>query len=232
MKVQQAQVKPGILLVDKPSGITSHDVVDAVRKKFKIKQVGHAGTLDPLATGVLVLLIGKATKLFSRFSALDKKYQATLKLGVSTITGDTEGAIISEKDFQSVSEQMIHQAFAAFQGTILQSPPMVSALRHKGKRLYELARQGEKIEIAPRTITVYDIRATHIDLPLIHFLIHCSKGTYVRKIAEDIGEKLGCGACITEIRRVAIGALSIEQCVRLEEVDEKYIQDPAFYFPS
>ncbi|MBN2121004.1 MAG: tRNA pseudouridine(55) synthase TruB [Candidatus Omnitrophica bacterium] len=210
----------GIILVDKPSGITSHDVVDIVRKRLKIKKVGHGGTLDPLATGLLIILVGKATKLFSKFSSFDKGYEATLKLGVSTTTGDSQGDVLGECAYEHISLDRIKEAFKDFEGEILQTPPQVCALRYKGKRLYDLARKGQIVELAPRRIKIHSLEIKDMNLPEIDFYIYCSKGTYVRKIAQDIGEVLGCGAYVTRIRRTKIGPFLLKDSLDPYKIDE------------
>lgn len=222
-------VKDGIILVNKPKGITSHDVVDVVRRKLGVRRVGHTGTLDPLATGVLVILVGRATKLFAEFSSVDKKYSATLRLGVFTSTGDIEGSIVAEKDYKGLSPGEIKKVFAGFEGEMFQAPPMFSALRYKGRRLYELARSGKTVKVTPRRIYIYSLKIESIRLPFVDFNLHCSKGTYVRKIAEDIGEELKCGACIENIKRTAVGGITIDQCINLEDITEDKIQDPDLY---
>lgn len=213
----------GILLVDKPTGITSHDVVDIVRSRIGTKKVGHGGTLDPLATGLLIILIGKSTKLFPKLSFLDKQYEATLRLGVSTSSGDTQGKVIKESEWQNISLETIKDSFKKFQGQILQVPPQVCALRYKGRRVYQLARKGKVVTLPPRKITIYSLRIQNIDLPGIDFYIHCSKGTYIRKLAQDIGEVLGCGACITRIRRTHIGRFSLKDAVDISHIHESAI---------
>lgn len=217
----------GIILVDKPEGMTSHDVVDRIRRILKIRRVGHAGTLDPMATGLLIVLIGKATKLFNKFMEFDKTYSATMKLGVITDSGDSTGKTIATHDVRCSSEEVL-SVVKMFEGTIEQIPPMVSALRHKGKRLYEIARQGKTVERAPRTITIRSIRVENIALPFVDFVIDCSKGTYIRKLAEDIGEKLGCGGCIVKIRRLSIGSFHINKAYHLDAVDESSVQTITF----
>lgn len=219
----------GILIIDKPSGITSHDVVDAVRRKFKMKQVGHAGTLDPLATGVLVILIGQATKLFNKFSSFDKAYAATMTLGLKTDTADIRGKVLEEKPYDLVTESQVNEIFKKFLGEIDQVPPMVSALKHKGKRLYELARKGIEVEREARRIKIHSLELLKFQLPEVKFFLECSKGTYVRKIAEDVGSLLGCEACISQIHRTKVGPFSIEQAVTLDECTEKDIQRANFH---
>ncbi|MCX5681241.1 MAG: tRNA pseudouridine(55) synthase TruB [Candidatus Omnitrophica bacterium] len=218
----------GILVVDKPSGITSHDVVDIVRRRLNMKQVGHAGTLDPLATGVLVILLGQATKLFNKFSIFDKAYTATMTLGLKTDTADIRGHVIAEKPYDFVTESRVKEVFKGFLGEINQVPPMVSALKHKGKRLYQLARQGIEVEREARRVKVYSIELLEFALPKVKFSLDCSKGTYVRKIAEDAGELLGCGGCISQIHRTKVGPFSIEQAVKLENFSESDIKKADF----
>jgi tRNA pseudouridine55 synthase len=216
--------KEGVIFVNKPQGITSHDVVDVVRKKLKTKKVGHAGTLDPLAEGLLIILVGKYTKAFLKFANFDKEYLGILKLGEVTTTGDSQGKVVKTCDYQKISENQIRTAFSFFKGDIEQIPPMVSALRVKGKRLYNLARQGITIERKPRKIKVYSLDILKMNPPLVEFQIKCSKGTYIRKIAEDIGERLGCGAHVTKILRLSIGNFSLEKAVELNELNESHLQ--------
>ena len=222
-KPQEAAVN-GFLIVDKPSGMTSHDVVSVVRKKFNMKRVGHAGTLDPLATGVLILLLGKATKLFNKFSSFDKAYEATMLLGTSTDTADIEGKIIEKNSFEGIDQNGVEETFAKFVGDIEQIPPMVSAIKVKGKRLYKLARQGIAVEREARKIRIDALKLMHFSLPEVKFYLECSKGTYVRQIAEDVGKLLGCGACISQIRRTQIGRFHISQATPLEEINASHIR--------
>jgi len=218
----------GIILVDKPKGITSHDVVDVVRKRLKTKRVGHAGTLDPLAEGLLIILVGKCTKLFSKFANFDKEYLGVLKLGEVTTTGDSQGEITRKGEYKDISREKIKEIFSSFLGEIEQVPPMVSALRLKGKRLYNLARRGIVVERPPRKINILSLEVLKINPPLIEFHVHCSKGTYVRKLAEDIGEKLGCGAHMVKILRLSIGLFKIEKAVALDEINESHLQQITF----
>jgi tRNA pseudouridine55 synthase len=218
------QKEEGIILVDKPQGVTSHDVVDCVRKKFGIKRVGHAGTLDPLADGLLIILVGSYTKLFSKFVNFDKEYLGVLKLGVVTATGDSQGKIVKESDYSNINPAMVEEAFSLFKGEIEQIPPMVSALRIKGKRLYNLARRGITVAREPRKIKIYDLKITKMDLPFVEFYVNCSKGTYIRKLAEDIGERLACGAHIVKIKRLSIGHFKLEEAVKLKELNESHLR--------
>jgi len=207
----------GILIVDKQKGMTSHDVVDMVRKRFSVKKVGHAGTLDPNATGVLVLLVGKATKLSSSFLEEDKEYFATMKLGERTDSGDCDGSVISSGEVLS-SEGEIRDVIAEFLGEIEQVPPMFSAKKINGKKLYKLARKGKTIERKPNKITIKKIDEIRITLPFVKFNMVCSKGTYVRQLVDDIGESLGCGANLTELRRTRSGEFSVEGAVGIDDL--------------
>ncbi len=194
----------GIVLIDKPDGMTSHDVVACVRKKFKMRRVGHAGTLDPLATGVLVILLGKATKLFSKFVTFDKAYRATLILGTATTSADTQGKIIEQKPYSHITAEQVEGAFRGFIGDIEQVPPMVSAVKVGGRKLYQLARKGIEVERKPRQIRIDCLKMETFHSPKVKFYLECSKGTYVRQLAEDVGKVLGCGACISQIQRTKV----------------------------
>lgn len=220
-------VKSGIILVDKPEGLTSHDVVDIVRAKLGTRRVGHAGTLDPMATGLLIILVGRATKYFNKFMTFDKTYAATMKLGVVTDTGDSLGKVLRTYPVLC-GEDAVIAAVKSFEGESEQIPPMVSALRYKGKRLYEIARQGKVVERAPRKITIRKITVEGVNLPFVDFVIECSKGTYIRKLAEDIGEKLGCGGCIVKIRRFSIGRYVIENAYSIDSLNEDSLQEITF----
>jgi tRNA pseudouridine55 synthase len=214
----------GIIVVDKPTGMTSHDVVAIIRRKIRMKRVGHAGTLDPLATGVLVILVGKSTRLFDRFVGFDKAYTATMKLGVKTLSADIQGEVLLERPFEMVSRDMVKASFSKFTGLIQQVPPMVSAVKHQGERLYKLARKGISVERPAREVRVDALDLLEFDPPLVKLRLACSKGTYVRQVAEDVGEDLGCGACITEIRRTQVGPFTINEAVRLDDANETHIR--------
>ena len=220
-----SEVKNGIIVVNKPSGMTSHDVVSQARRRLNMRQIGHAGTLDPLATGVLVLLIGKGTKLFNKFEAFDKAYKASLILGTRTTTADIQGQIIQQVPYEQVSQEGILETFKQFLGEIEQMPPMVSAVKVNGRRLYELARKGIEVEREARQIRIDTLKLLEFHPPRVRFYLECSKGTYVRKLAEDVGEKLGCGACIAEIERTKVGPFAIEEAVTLEQLHEKHVRD-------
>jgi len=215
----------GIIIVDKPDGMTSHDVVACVRKKFKMRRVGHAGTLDPLATGVLVLLLGKATKLFTKFVDFDKAYRATLILGVKTTSADTQGEIINRAPYDHITLQQVEEVFKKFDGDIEQIPPMVSAVKVKGRKLYQLARKGIEIERKARPIRIDCLKIEEFSPPKIRFYLECSKGTYVRQLADDVGTLLGCGACVSQIQRTKVGAYLIEDAVNLEDLNESHIRN-------
>ncbi len=217
-------MREGILIVNKPQGITSHDVVARVRRRFNMKQVGHAGTLDPLATGVLIILLGKSTKLFDRFVAFDKSYRATLKLGLKTTSADIMGKTIQEKSADGIDENKVKEVFKQFVGDIEQLPPMVSAVKHKGERLYKIARAGQEVERVARKVRIDELKILNFNKPAVEFFMSCSKGTYVRQLAEDVGEVLGCGACISQIERTRVGHFDIKDSVSLEDLNESHIR--------
>ena len=195
----------GILLVDKPILWTSHDVVDFVRRAAGQKRVGHAGTLDPMATGLLVLLVGEATKRSAEFMGMDKDYRGSMRLGVVTDTWDLEGRILSERSPEQVSREGLENIFLGLTGVQSITPPSYSALRKEGKRFYELARQGVMLEPPPREITVSAFRLEHFEMPEAYFFMSCSKGTYVRSLCQAVGEKAGCGAVLSSLVRTRIG---------------------------
>ena len=207
----------GILLVDKPENWTSHDVCAFVRRCFGIKKVGHAGTLDPLATGLLVLLLGKATKNSMQLSACDKEYYGALELGVQTDSHDRHGKVIQEAPWEHITLEAIRaKAAAEFTGDIVQVPPMVSALKHEGTRLYKLARQGKTVPRDGRPVTVHEFRFEKKDGKFVEFLAYVSKGTYVRTLVNDLGEALGCYATLARLRRLRSGSFKLEQSVTIE----------------
>ncbi|MBI2870567.1 MAG: tRNA pseudouridine(55) synthase TruB [Candidatus Omnitrophica bacterium] len=217
----------GILIVDKPQGRTSHDVVDFVRRRFSIRKVGHAGTLDPLATGVLVVLLGQATKQARRFMNDDKEYDATLRLGITTDSGDAWGKVLSTREPIQVESGRIEQVFQEFRGEILQIPPMVSALKYKGRRLYKLAREGKVVPRLPRRVTLHELAITEIRLPWIDFHLTSSKGTYVRTLCHDIGERLGCGAHMSRLMRVRSGGFRLSDGVTIPELERMGVRELA-----
>ena len=211
----------GILLVDKPTDWTSHDVVAKIRNFFKFAKVGHGGTLDPLATGLLVLLVGKGTKLSDRIMTGDKVYEGTLHLGINTNTQDADGEIIEENDASHITREMVEEVIAKhFMGDIEQIPPMVSAIKKNGVPLYKMARKGQEIEREPRKIHVYEFEILEFENPIVKFRVKSTKGTYVRTLAYDIGTKLGVGGSLDALRRTNSGELSVTDAHTIEELLE------------
>src|SRR5437868_4844052 len=208
----------GVLLVDKAPGMTSHDVVALVRHRLQIKNVGHCGTLDPIATGLLLLTIGRGTKIQDLLMAEDKEYSGTMTLGVSTATHDRQGDIIETREVSGSSDNAIRAAFEKFRGDFYQMPPMVSAIKHGGVPLYKLAREGKIVEREPRLVHVYRYSIDRIALPEINFSVLCSKGFYVRTYAHDIGQALGCGAHLKSLRRLKSGRFDVAQAITVEEI--------------
>ncbi|MBD5779950.1 tRNA pseudouridine(55) synthase TruB [Pelagicoccus sp. NFK12] len=224
--MEQKRDLEGVLLIDKPTGMTSHDVVDQVRRKLRMKRIGHAGTLDPMATGLLIILVGKATKLSQYLMSLDKTYSGTIKLGESTNTQDADGEITVTKPLPEGLTQLKAQfAMSDFVGDQYQTPPMFSAVKIKGQRLYKLARKGQEVEREPRFIRVSKFEITRFDLPEIDFTLDCSKGTYVRTLANDFGEKLGCGAHLTALRRDASNDFDTSRALPLDTFKEMEISE-------
>jgi len=209
----------GILNINKPQGLTSRQVVDRVRRIFGMPKAGHAGTLDPDATGVLLICLGKATKLFEALQKGDKEYEGTLTLGVTTDTLDASGKIIQKTDITSVTEEQIIAAFKKFEGEIEQIPPMFSAIKHKGKPLYKLARRGIKVERPPRPVTIYHLEVLEIHKPDVTFRVSCSKGTYIRVLASDIGTAIGCGAHLSSLTRTRSGIFTLSNAISLDEIE-------------
>ncbi len=203
----------GILVLDKPAGPTSHDMVDRVRRLFGIRKVGHGGTLDPMATGVLVMLLGRATKLSNMFLGSDKTYEGTLCLGIATDSHDAAGTITAEKEWRSVTQEQLLTEMAKFQGDLMQMPPMVSAIKIAGVPLYKHARKGITVEREARLIHVYEFSLTRFSPPDADFILRCTKGTYVRKVVADIGDALGCGAHLSRLRRTRSGDLTVENAL-------------------
>lgn len=208
----------GLLLVDKPKGCTSHDVVDFIRRRFHQKKVGHCGTLDPLATGLLLMVLGKATKVQDLLMAEDKEYRGTMKLGETTDSQDADGQIVETKSVPSLSQTELESVFNRFVGDFYQTPPMVSALKKDGVPLYKLARQGKTVERQPRLVHVYSYEILCIELPQIEFHIKCSKGFYVRTYCHDIGRELGCGAHLEQLTRTRSGNFLLDTATRWEEL--------------
>ncbi len=211
--------RPGILLVDKPQGITSHDVVSRTRKAAGTRKVGHAGTLDPMATGLLVLGLNAATRLLTFAVGLDKEYFATITLGVSTSTDDAEGEVLATVPTKAVTDEAIAAGIAKLSGEISQVPSSVSAIKVDGKRAYALVRAGERVELAPRTVTLraFEVLARRGDQ--LDVRVECSSGTYIRALARDLGDDLGVGAHLSALRRTRIGPFTIDAAVEIEELD-------------
>lgn len=208
----------GILLVDKPAGPTSHDLVDRIRRHFRLKKVGHGGTLDPAATGLLIILLGRGTRLSAKFMSSDKTYEGTLRLGISTDSQDADGNIIREADPSGVTLERLTAEMARFRGDMYQTPPMVSAIKIGGVPLYKLARRGQEVERQPRLIHLYEMRLTDFTPPRASFVLRCTKGTYVRTICHDIGESLGCGAHLEQLRRTESGELQVSRAIPLDKL--------------
>ena len=223
--MNQKQQPEGVLLIDKPSGITSHDVVDRVRHVFKMKRVGHAGTLDPNATGLLIVLVGKATKLSQYLMGLDKTYEGIITLGAETNTHDVEGEIVAENEVPGLSEEELKAAMEPFHGDQYQTPPMFSAKKQEGVPLYKLARKGKSVEREPRLIHVGKFTLDSWASPEIEFTLTCSKGTYVRTLAHDLGQQLGCGAYLKDLRRTDIERFHIEDSIELESLEELTMEE-------
>jgi tRNA pseudouridine55 synthase len=216
----------GVLLVDKNPGMTSHDVVAVTRKRLNTKKVGHCGTLDPMATGLLIVVIGKATKIQDLLMAEDKEYEGTLTLGRTTGTQDKEGETIEELPIgEHVTEATIASTFAEFKGDFYQMPPMVSAIKKDGVPLYKLARQGKVVERDPRLVHIYGHTITRTALPEVDFKVLCSKGFYVRTYAHDIGQKLGCGAHLSALRRTRSGKFDLKRSITWQQLKEGPAED-------
>lgn len=219
----------GILIIRKPAGPTSHDIVNEVRHIFGQRKVGHAGTLDPMATGVLIVCLGKATRVVDYLMGLPKEYRARMILGRATDTQDSTGNIILERDSSHITREMLEQAASRFVGEIEQVPPMTSAIKHQGKPLYKFAREGKSVERAPRKVTVWSIQVTDFVRPAMvdaqhlveaELVVRCSSGTYIRTLCADIGEVLGCGAHMSALERTKIGRFGIEQAVTTDDLKE------------
>lgn len=208
----------GVLLVDKGQDMTSHDVVAVARRTLDTKKIGHCGTLDPLATGLLILVVGKATKIQDLLMAEDKEYSGSLELGKTTNTQDAAGEVETESEVPDFSPEQIEAAFEKFRGDFYQMPPMVSAIKKDGVPLYKLARKGKEVKRDPRFVHVYSHRVDGMELPRVDFTVKCSKGFYVRTYAHDIGQELGCGAFLKSLRRTRSGKFDLERAVTFEEL--------------
>lgn len=208
----------GAILIDKPVGPTSHDVVDAIRRRFRFKKVGHCGTLDPNATGLLVVVLGRGTKLSERLMSGDKVYEGEIKFGETTSSYDTDGDLVASLPVPLLTVEELNREAAAFVGDLMQTPPMVSAIKKDGVPLYKLARKGIEVEREARMVHVYNFQFSSYQEPLGRFRVACTKGTYVRSLAHDLGQKLGCGAHLHTLRRAASGKFDVSEAVPLEAV--------------
>ena len=219
----------GIVIVDKPQGWTSQDVTARLRRVFGTRRIGHGGTLDPMATGVLPVFVGRATRAVEFFEHAEKTYETVLRLGITTDTEDMTGTVLTEEKV-SFTEEQLQETLAAFRGEILQVPPMYSALKVNGQKLCDLARKGKTVERQPRPITIHELTLVERGENTLRLRVRCSKGTYIRTLCKDIGEKLGCGGCMESLRRVAAGEYTVDEAVPLQtlldtEEPEKYLRD-------
>ena len=218
----------GIVIVDKPQGWTSQDVTARLRRVFNTRRIGHGGTLDPMATGVLPVFVGRATRGVEFFEHAEKTYETVLRLGITTDTEDISGTVLTQQDAFVTGEQL-EQVLQRFRGDILQVPPMYSALKVGGQKLYDLARKGKEVERQPRPITIHELTLLGMEAEGIRLRVRCSKGTYIRTLCKDIGEALGCGGCMAALRRVTAGEYKIEESVPLQQLleteePEKYLR--------
>ena len=219
----------GIVIVDKPQGWTSQDVTARLRRVFGTRRIGHGGTLDPMATGVLPVFVGRATRAVEFFEHAEKTYETVLRFGITTDTEDMTGTVLTEEKV-SFTEEQLQETLAAFRGEILQVPPMYSALKVNGQKLCDLARKGKTVERQPRPITIHELTLVERGENTLRLRVRCSKGTYIRTLCKDIGEKLGCGGCMESLRRVAAGEYTVDEAVPLQtlldtEEPEKYLRD-------
>lgn len=215
----------GVVLLDKPKGLSSNDALIRVKRTLNALKAGHTGTLDPFATGLLPLCFGEATKFSHDLLNADKTYETTVVLGVKTTTGDIEGDIVETKAVEQLQKEEVIEVVSQFIGEIEQVPPMYSALKRNGKPLYEYAREGIVLEREKRKVVIYDIAVKKIDLPLVTLEVSCSKGTYIRTLGEDIGERLGCGAHLQSLRRTKVGELSLKEAMTLPKIEEMLFKD-------
>ena len=208
----------GIVLLDKPAGLTSNEALQAVKHLFQARKAGHTGSLDPLASGLLPICLGEGTKMSGFLLDADKHYRVTCRLGVRTATGDAEGEILETRAVEGLSRRAVERALHRFTGPIEQVPPMYSAVKHQGQRLYRLARQGVSVERQPRSVTIHALSLLHYESDALEIDVRCSKGTYVRTLVEDIGEFLGCGAHVTALRRLGVGPYDDSRTVSLDRL--------------
>lgn len=207
----------GIIIIDKPAGWTSQDVTAKLRGVFQTRRIGHGGTLDPMATGVLPVFVGRATRAVEFFEHADKTYEAVLRLGITTDTEDITGTVLEEKAV-CVSEAEISAVLEQFRGEIQQIPPMYSAIKINGQKLCDLARRGKEVERAARTVTIYALDFLGMEGETVHLRVHCSKGTYIRTLCKDIGAALGCGGCMAQLRRISAGSYTQENAIPLAQI--------------
>jgi tRNA pseudouridine55 synthase len=218
--------EPGLVVVDKPGGMTSHDVVGFLRRVAGTRKVGHAGTLDPMATGVLVLAVDRATRLLGHLALEDKRYDATIRLGASTTTDDAEGDTVETRSTADLAEGDVRSALNAFVGEIDQVPSSVSAVKVDGKRAYARVRDGEQVTLPPRRVTIHALDVVDVVLPDVRISVHCSSGTYIRAIARDLGAALDVGGHLTALRRTAVGPFTLDQARTLEDLTEHVTLTP------
>lgn len=216
--MNERHVMHGVLNIDKPAGMTSHDVVDRIRKAAKVSRVGHTGTLDPMATGVLPICIGRATKIQQFLVAQDKEYDVEMTLGVVTDSQDATGSVVENPSIPIIEETEIRGIFSGFLGEQMQIPPMISAKHHKGKRLYQLARKGVEVEREPCKIFIHQLELLEVKLPVIRFLVTCGKGTYIRTLCHDLGKAMGSGAVMSNLSRTRCGGFSIQDSIPLDKL--------------
>ncbi|MCX6913381.1 MAG: tRNA pseudouridine(55) synthase TruB [Verrucomicrobiota bacterium] len=216
--IQEFTALDGAILIDKPAGPTSHDVVDAIRRQFAIKKVGHCGTLDPNATGLLIIVLGRGTKLSEKLMSDDKVYEGAIKFGETTHSYDADGDLLASLPVPPLTLEELNAAATEFVGDLMQTPPMVSAVKKDGVPLYKLARKGIEVPREPRLVHIYNFRFSAYQEPLAYFRIACTKGTYVRSIAHDLGQKLGCGGHLATLRRVISGKFDVANAISLAEV--------------
>lgn len=222
-KVSQQQVSEGmVFLVNKPLEWTSFDVIGKMRKIFKIKKIGHAGTLDPLATGLLIVCTGKFTKKINEYMGMEKEYTGTITLGAVTPTYDLESEPICFLPYDDITNEKVQNALEKFKGAIEQIPPAHSAIKIDGKRVYELARQGKEVKLKPRPVTIHSLEVTFKELPVLHFKVVCSTGTYIRSLANDIGAELGTGGYLSSLCRTRIGNFKLEDAKSIEQINDLF----------
>lgn len=215
--MQEFSALDGAILIDKPAGPTSHDIVDAIRRQFGLKKVGHCGTLDPQATGLLIIVLGRGTKLSEKLMSDDKVYEGTIRFGEATDSYDADGELMASLPVPPLTVEQLNEAATGFVGDLMQTPPMVSAVKKGGVPLYKLARKGVEVAREPRLIHVYNFQFSAYDEPLGRFRLACTKGTYVRSIAHELGQKLGCGAHLATLRRVTSGKFDVAQAIEFEQ---------------